>query len=90
MPKTLTLIVRAYCHLCDEMLTALQPIARAHHAIVEVIDVDVPGNSSLEAAWGDKVPVLFEGTPGGGMLLCHYHLDEAKVTRALREQPSTR
>ena len=55
----LTLLSRAYCHLCDEMLAAVQPIARAHGATVEVIDVDAPANAALEGLWGDRVPALF-------------------------------
>ena len=36
----LTLLVRAYCHLCDEMLAAVQPLAAAHGAAIDVVDVD--------------------------------------------------
>ena len=80
----LTLLSRAYCHLCDEMLAAVQPIAHAHGASLEVIDVDAFGNASLDALWGDLVPALFAGGPGDGALLCHYHLDAARVANALR------
>ena len=79
----LTLLSRAYCHLCDQMLAAVQPIARAHGATVEVIDVDVPANAALEALWGDRVPALFAGDPGTGTLVCHHHLDGREVARAL-------
>ena len=80
----LTLLSRAYCHLCDEMLAAVQPIARAHGATVEVIDVDAPANAALEALWGDRVPALFAGDPGTGTLLCHFRLDVQYVARTLR------
>lgn len=79
----LTLLARAYCHLCDEMLAAVAPIAHAHGATVEVIDVEASGNAALEAQWGERVPALFVGEPAEGALLCHYHLDAARVTRAL-------
>jgi Glutaredoxin-like domain (DUF836) len=79
----LTLLSRAYCHLCDEMLASVQPIARAHGATVEVIDVDAPANAALEALWGDRVPALFAGEPGTGTLLCQYHLDVQCVAKAL-------
>ena len=82
--RTLTLLVRAYCHLCDEMLSDLRPIAQAHGAIVDVIDVDAPAHAALEAAWGDRVPALFAGAPDGGVLLCHWHLDRARVEAALQ------
>ncbi|MEO8677175.1 MAG: glutaredoxin family protein, partial [Casimicrobiaceae bacterium] len=64
----LTLLSRAYCHLCDDMLAAVQPIARAHEVSIDVIDVDAPGNAALEAAWGEKVPALFAGAPATGTL----------------------
>ena len=79
----LTLLSRAYCHLCDEMLSGLQPIARAHGAIVDVIDVDAPAHAALEAAWGDRVPALFAGAPEGGALLCHFRLDPDRVRAVL-------
>jgi hypothetical protein len=79
----LTLLSRAYCHLCDDMLAALRPLLAAHGARVEVIDVDAPEHSALEAAWGEKVPALFGGPPDAASLLCHYHLDAPTVERAI-------
>ncbi len=77
---TLTLLSRAYCHLCDEMLAALRPIADAHGAPIRVVDVDA--NPGLEAAYGDDVPVLFAGDPGSGAELCRHRLDAARVAAA--------
>jgi hypothetical protein len=77
----LTLLVRAYCHLCDEMLDALAPLAAARKAPVRIVDVDA--DPALEAAWGDLVPVLFAGDPAPGADLCHYRLDAARVAAAL-------
>lgn len=82
--KTLTLLVRAYCHLCDEMLAAARPLAAAHGAVLEVIDVDAPGNATLEATWGDRVPVLLAGVPQSNTVLCQYHFDRVRVEGALR------
>jgi hypothetical protein len=78
-----TLLVRAYCHLCDEMRAALAPLAAARNATIRLIDVDA--EPALEAAWGDLVPVLFIGEPAPGAELCHYHLDRARVEAALGE-----
>ena len=78
---TLTLLTRAYCHLCDEMLAAVRPIAAAHNASIGVIDVDA--DPALEAAYGDLVPVLFAGEPTAGEELCRYRLDRARVVAAL-------
>jgi len=78
---TLTLLVRAYCHLCDEMAAALAPLAAERGVRVSIVDVDA--DATLEAAWGDLVPVLFAGNPAPGAELCHYRLDPDRVVTAL-------
>ena len=82
----LTLLSRAYCHLCDEMRLAVEPLAAAKGATLDVVDVDT--DAALEAAWGDLVPVLFAGKPSDGRELCHYHLDRARVEAALDARPT--
>jgi glutaredoxin len=77
----LTLLSRAYCHLCDEMRDALAPIARRHG--VSVVEVDVDADPVLEAAFGDLVPVLLLGAKEDGVELCHYRLDAPAVEAAL-------
>jgi hypothetical protein len=77
----LTLLSRAYCHLCDEMAAALAPVAAAHGAEVTTLDVDA--DPALEQAWGDLVPVLLLGGAADGVELCHYRLDAARVGAAL-------
>ncbi len=77
----LTLLSRAYCHLCDEMRDALGPVAHRHG--VRVVEVDVDAHPALEAAFGDRVPVLLLGTPEDGLELCHYRLDAPAVEAAL-------
>ena len=77
MGLKLTLLVRAYCHLCDEMREALAPLAVENGVTVELIDVDA--DPRLEARWGDKVPVLLAGSRE----LCHHRLDRAVVAAAL-------
>ncbi len=78
----LTLLVRAYCHLCDEMRDALRPIATAAGARVDEIDVDA--DAVVEARYGDLVPVLLLGS-ADGVELCHYRLDAPRVAEALRQ-----
>ncbi len=78
--RRLTLLIRAYCHLCDQMRDALQPLAAAAGAHVDEIDVDA--DPALEARFGDRVPVLLLGDLDGREL-CHYHLDAAQVAQAL-------
>ena len=77
----LTLLSRAYCHLCDEMRNAVVPIALRHG--VAVVDVDVDGEPALEVAFGERVPVLLLGAPMDGIELCHFHLDADTVEAAL-------
>jgi len=75
-----TLYSRSWCHLCEDMLAALQSLAPAGRPFeVEVIDVDA--DPVLEERFNELVPVLY------GRLdepeLCHYFLDEAAVRRYL-------
>jgi len=83
---TLTLLSRAYCHLCDEMAAALALLAARYGATVTVVDVDA--DPALEARYGDLVPVLLLGDGAGGTELCHHRLDPVAVTRALAAQQS--
>jgi hypothetical protein len=80
-PVRLTLLVRAYCHLCDEMRDAVVPVAAAAGAVVDEIDVDT--NPALEARWGERVPVLLAGERE----LCHYRIDHAALSACLATPP---
>lgn len=75
----LTLYSRAWCHLCDDMLTGLQSLQSGLSLELTVIDVD--SDPALEQRFGDRVPVLMHGERE----LCHYHLDSAAVTDYLRK-----
>ena len=70
---TLTLISRAYCHLCHDMEQALVSLAADLGAAVDVLDVDA--DPSLEVLYDQLVPVLLHDD----VELCHYFLDDAKV-----------
>jgi Glutaredoxin-like domain (DUF836) len=81
-PKVrLTLLTRGYCHLCDTMRDALAPLARRYGATVQELDVDA--DPALEALYGERIPVLLLGDVEDASVLCHYHLDRARVTAAL-------
>lgn len=69
------LLARTYCHLCDDMAAAL----RARGVAFDTVDVDA--DPALEARWGLLVPVLLDAD---GAEVCHYHLDEGALARALR------
>ncbi|HPT48933.1 MAG TPA: glutaredoxin family protein [Accumulibacter sp.] len=77
--RKLTLISRSYCHLCEEMAVALQPLATEFGVEVDVLDVDA--DPALTVRYDELVPVLLHG----GRELCHYVLDVAKVRDYLSE-----
>jgi thioredoxin reductase (NADPH) len=76
-PRRLTLFVRAYCHLCDDMREALSPLAAMFGWTVDEIDIDT--DTLLEKRWGEAVPVLVAGERE----LCRYRIDAAAVTAFL-------
>jgi Glutaredoxin-like domain (DUF836) len=80
-PRRWTLLVRSWCHLCDEMRDALQPMLDARG--VECVEVDVDSDPVLDARFGERVPVLIDGDAADGREICHLALDRAKVRAAL-------
>jgi hypothetical protein len=82
-PRTLTLLTRAYFHLCDDMRAELLPLL-AHHDLT-LTEIDVDGDPALEARYGGDVPVLLDGTPDEARVLSRWHLDRAKVESALAQ-----
>ncbi|WP_259772363.1 glutaredoxin family protein [Pseudoduganella armeniaca] len=81
MPVHFTLYSRSWCHLCEDMLAALEKLRTPEHPFtVEVIDVDA--DPALVARFDELVPVLFADLDQPE--LCHYFLDEAAVTAVLR------
>jgi len=75
MSVRLTLLVRAYCHLCDDMRMALAE----HVPDVAVLEIDVDADAALEARWGAWVPVLL----ADGQEVCHYRLDTGALDAIL-------
>jgi thioredoxin reductase (NADPH) len=73
----LTLLSRGWCHLCDDMRSALAPLAAQRPFELEVIDVDA--DPELERRYGEEIPVLFAGETE----LCRHRLDAARVTEYL-------
>jgi hypothetical protein len=77
MRMRLTLLTRAYCHLCDEMRAEIAPLAAA--AAIPIDEIDVDTDDSLATRWGDLVPVLLAGE----CELFHYRVDRAALTAYL-------
>lgn len=80
-PRRWTLLVRSWCHLCDEMRDALQPMLDARG--VECVEIDVDSDPVLDARFGERVPVLIAGDAADGREICHLSLDPAEVQAAL-------
>lgn len=82
-----TLYSRSYCHLCQDMLDALQQMAPAGLPFqVDVIDIDAAANVDLLARYDELVPVLFGRLDAPE--LCHYFLDRDRVAAYLARSPS--
>ena len=77
LKPTLTVLSRAYCHLCDDLVSALKQFQSRYDFDIEVVDVD--RHPKLEEKWGDKVPVLLDGDRE----ICHYFLDVEAVDARL-------
>ena len=74
---------RNYCHLCHDMLAALEALRgepRVPHFELAIFDVDA--DAALEARYNELVPVL---TDERDRELCHYLLDAAKVREYLNK-----
>lgn len=79
--RRLTLLSRAYCHLCDDMRAALAPLLARRG--IDLVEIDVDSDPLLEARFGERVPVLLAGDVDSGRELCHYVLDPQRVRDAL-------
>jgi len=78
--RRLTLLVRAYCPLCDDMRDALAPLAARFGWAVDEIDIDA--DAVLEKQWSESVPVLLVGKRE----LCRHRIDAAVVTAFLSDR----
>jgi hypothetical protein len=81
MSTNLILYSREYCHLCHDMLAALDELRGEFDFALEVIDIDA--DPALEAKYNELVPVL----EADGLELCRYFLDGAKVREYLSGHP---
>lgn len=81
--QTRTLIVysREECHLCENMILALQNLQEQVSFDFQVIDIDA--NPQLVALYGERIPVLM--SPVNNQEICHYFLDLAALDDYLAE-----
>ena len=78
--RPFTLYSRSYCHLCEDMLAALQALAPQGRPF-EVAVIDVDADPALVERFDELVPVLYGRLDAPE--LCHYFLDEGAVRRYL-------
>jgi thioredoxin reductase (NADPH) len=77
--RELTLYLRRWCHLCDELIEALEPLIAGQAISVREIDIDE--HEEFEDAYGEHIPVLCAGDHE----LCRHRLDEGAVRAYLLE-----
>ena len=74
----LVLYSRQYCHLCGDMLAALEALRGEMDFEVEVVDVDA--DPALERRYNELVPLLMHGERE----LARWRLDPSAVRAYLR------
>ena len=74
---SLTLYGRQHCHLCHEMIAALEKLQARLPFRFDIVDID--GDEELRSRYNVFVPVLV----GEGQEICRYHLDRAALVRFL-------
>ena len=73
--KALVVYGREECHLCQNMILALQNLQKQVPFDFRVIDID--SNPELIALYGEKIPVLVSSADN--QEICHYFLDLAAL-----------
>lgn len=73
----ITVLGRPGCHLCDEALAALEPIAAEHGATIDEINIEL--DDALLRAHLERIPVILVG----GEEICHFFVDSKAVRAAL-------
>ncbi len=66
---------REECHLCQDMIHALQSMQEQSAFKFEVINIDT--DPQLAFRYGERVPVLLAFK--NGPEICHYHLDQSAL-----------
>ncbi len=87
MASEFILYSRSYCHLCDDMLVALQALQGDYPFTVQVADVDA--EPDLVALYDELVPVLVGRRAGTDTRLCHYFFQLEQVEAWLRAADET-
>ncbi len=75
----LILYHRDGCHLCEDMRDALGEYRIKFD--LQVIEVDIDGDSDLQARYGNRIPLLLGGH---GECLSEYYLDPKRLLSYLQ------
>lgn len=70
---------REECHLCQDMILALQSLQEQVSFKFEMVNIDT--NEHLVALYGDKIPVLISKL--NNKEICHYFLDRMALDEYL-------
>ncbi|MFT5172031.1 MAG: methylated-DNA-protein-cysteine methyltransferase-like protein [Gammaproteobacteria bacterium] len=76
--RHLTVYVRRHCHLCEQMVNALEPWRQGYDLRLDLVDVDE--DPVLAARFGERVPVLSDGDT----IVAEFFLDEGALRRHLQ------
>ncbi len=73
--RELIIYGREDCHLCQDMMLALQNLQQQVSFDFKVVDID--SDPELVARYGEKIPVLVSSLTN--QEICHYFLDPAAL-----------
>jgi hypothetical protein len=69
-----TVLSRADCSLCEQMLAEICELLGERAAAIRV--QDIAGDAELERKYGQRIPVLLIG----GEFVCAYRLDRTRIS----------
>jgi thiol-disulfide isomerase/thioredoxin len=79
---TITIYSRPGCHLCDEMKTVVERLARRVPMTIE--DIDISLDPALEQRYGAEIPVLLVN----GRKAAKYRVSEEELLRIVNGRPT--
>ncbi len=74
----LTVYTRRGCHLCSDMLQALEGLR--DELGFQLVDIDIDTDAALRSKYDTRVPVLADGD----VEICYYFLEESRLRAHLR------
>jgi glutaredoxin len=78
LTQQLTVYTRRGCHLCSDMMQALERLRP--ELGFQLLDVDIDSDPGLQSRYDTRVPVL----AAGEVEICYYFLEEARLRAHLR------